>query len=74
MDTAPDDSIWADGCLTTSEAMAFLQRSRRMFVDDAKRNKWPRRYRGRGALWPKKILMMYLAGLPTTRGKQGASS
>jgi hypothetical protein len=60
--------VWADGALTTAEARAFIKRGTTSFYAEAKRLKWPRRYRGLGALWPKRVLMDYLANLPAVRG------
>lgn len=69
MTAATEAEIWADGALTTAEAMVFLQRGARMFSADAKKYGWPRRYRGKGALWPKRLLAEHLASLPSVRGK-----
>jgi hypothetical protein len=69
---APDD--WLDGSLTTREALAFLSTSKTAFFAVARAQGWPRRYRGLGTLWPRRVLAAYLDSLPAERGKKPATT
>ncbi len=71
--TEPALDPWADGALKTADAMAFTTHGRREFFRVARERGWPRRYRGKTTIWPKRVLVEYLANLPASRGK-GAQS
>jgi hypothetical protein len=72
--SAPDADIWSDGALNTTEAAKFVQLCKREFFALARKQGWPRRYRGLVSLFPRRLLAEYLDGLPTERKGSAAKA